>query len=147
MSGQRWAQCKCSSQPCTVLPGALSHSQAHLCSDLPVARAFASSRLKGNGQPGLLCAEAQWSSPPSASPKASNSAVPVETWVVPPAAVSSPCPGFKNALPRCGPTDHTAKQTEWRVKSHDILYSFQDPRSSRNEAWKRVWLRREHQCV
>lgn len=31
-----------------------------LCSDLPVACAFVSSRLKGNGQPALSCAKACW---------------------------------------------------------------------------------------
>lgn len=40
--------------------GYLSYNKAHLCCDLPVACAFVSSRLKGNGQPGLSCAEACW---------------------------------------------------------------------------------------
>ena len=72
-----------SSESSALRPEARAHNQAHLCCDLPVACAFASSRLKGNGQPGLSCAEACWaspqrSSPPSASLKAPSSVVPVE---------------------------------------------------------------------
>lgn len=50
--------------------------------------------------------------PPSTSPKALSSVVPVETRVAPPAAVSSLCPGFQNALLHCGSLDHTLQQTK-----------------------------------
>lgn len=65
---------------------------------------------------GMLGAS-QSSSPPSASLKAPSSVVPVETRVVPPAAVSSLMPHFQNALLRHSSLDHTtANQTNWWVK-------------------------------
>lgn len=51
--------------------GYVSSKQAHLCCDLPVALAFASSRLKGNGQPrpfmrrGMLGSSQRCSTPPT----------------------------------------------------------------------------------
>lgn len=91
--------------------------------------------------------------PPSASPKAPSSVVPVETRVAPPAAVSSPCPGFQNALLHCGLLDHTTRnQTNWWVRSENTQNTLcsqatslccrsQDLWSSWNEVWKLMWVR------
>lgn len=70
----------------------LSPNQVPLCSDLLLAWAFASSSLKGNWQPSLSCAEGCTAS--EHTPQALSSAVPVETWVVPPTA-SSHAPLFR----------------------------------------------------
>lgn len=126
------SQCECSSQSSALLPGVslLQSSPSLLWPASGLRLCIQSPQREWSTRP-FMCRgmldSSQRSSPPSASPKAPSSVVPVETRVAPPAAVSSPCPGFQNALLCCGSLDHTAaNQTNWWVKSEhtqNILYS------------------------
>lgn len=109
--------------------GYLSYKQAHLCCDLPVACAFASSRLKGNGQPGLSCAEACWAlhsapHPPPPPRKAPSSVVPIENSGSTPCCCVIPMPCFSKRPPM-----------SWLAGTH---------RSKANKLMSQIWAHSEH---
>lgn len=107
-------QCTVSFSPSGLPLEYVSHD---ICCDLSVACVFASSGLKGNGQPGLfMCWSMLGSSQCPPLPEAQR--LPVEPRVAPPAAVSFPFPVFFKCYDWLEPNSRQANKLMTQTWAH-----------------------------